>query len=480
MSDDEHLEDVVSLDVSEDELVALVSGIDRPRIINLVRNAPYLQQHVFRGFRPSRLPWPQVPTKLARDAWGDPRKFEVLVRLWIESNPDLLNEVGDISPDQVRDGIAELLARRGVENKLQLLWALRLDGREQVQQALEAGLADEIIAETSGLLSQVQSEVLAAALETTRGQVAELKETLAETETSLEDNRRLLQHKNEQLEAAQTRVTELEEEQKRLLARAEEQSREQQRLEAELHDVQQKLADEQAISAELRQSVRDLKATLQLQVESSRQEETQQQLNQALLNLEQGRQEAASLRLKLNRLEQKLDDAYIKRDEERERNEMLARQLDKADRAKEVIIEEKRKLTRKLEDLQRELTSARRQLRDQVVQERLDTLPLSELDERWLEEREAIRNFLHNLMSSLSPEDEALPTSADKWEMWSQWLERETSFVDDVLDALDSDVHLGSLENLEQAQQLLALRWYLLEYTRQVMLSAIQESAFPV
>jgi len=480
MSDDVQQESTPSQNLTEDEIAALVSGIERPQIVELVKHSSHLQQHIFRGFRPSRLPWDQVPARLAHHAYGDSGRLKTLIALWVASNGDLLDEVKAISPDQVREGVAELLARRGIESKLQVLWALRLDNREEVRQALEGGLADEITAETSELLSQVQSNVLIVALENAQAQVAELRDKLTEAESSREDSRRLLQHKNEQLEAAQAKITGLEEEQARLLARLEEQTLTQEKLEVELSATRQQLADVQAANTELRQSVRDLKATLQAQIESSRQEDTQQRLNEALWALEEVRKEAAGLRLKANKLEQQLENAYAGREEEREHNKALTQQLQRLERAKEVVIKEKRGLMQRIEVLQDDLDSTRHQLQDQVADEGLDVLRLSELDDRWLEEREAIRDYLHTLVSSLWAETETQPPETDQWGLWAQWLEREASLLRDVLTTLDSGINLDSVERVEDAQQLLALRWYLLEYTRQAMLSAAQESAFPV
>jgi myosin heavy subunit len=480
MSDDVQQESTPSQNLTEDEIAALVSGIERPQIVELVKHSSHLQQHIFRGFRPSRLPWDQVPARLAHYAYGDSGRLKTLIALWVASNGDLLDEVKAISPDQVREGVAELLARRGIQSKLQVLWALRLDDREEVRQALEAGLADEITAETSELLSRAQSNVLIVALENAQAQVAELRERLAEAESARDDSRRLLQRKNEQLEAAQAEIAGLQEERSGLVARVDEQVQVQGRLEAELLAIQQQLAEEQAANAELRKSVHDLKDTLRAQVESSRQEETQQRLNDALLALEAERKESASLRLKVNKLEQRLESAYARQDEEHQRSETLTQQLQRLERAKEVVIEEKRKLTRELEVLQGELDSIRRQSQDQAVHGVLETLPLSELDARWLEERQATRDYLHALMRSSSVHGEMPSLGADRWKLWSQWLEREASLVHDALGASGTDAHLDNVRNLEHAQQLLALRWYLLEYTRQAMLLADQEHSFPV
>jgi chromosome segregation ATPase len=480
MGDEEQQELIAPWDVTEDEIAALVSGIDRSRIVDLVKRTPHLQQHVFRGFRPSRLPWDHVPKRLARDAHGDPGRVKMLIAKWRESNRDLVDEVERISPDRIQEDVAELLAHRGVESKLQVLWALRLDDREEVQRALEAGLATELTAETSELLSRVEHNVLVAALKAAQTRATELDEKLSEAGSTLEDNQRLLQYKSIQLEALQAKIADLEEGRVQLLARADERAQVRETLEAELLAIQQQLAGEKATNAELRKSVRDLKTTLQIQIESSRQEETQQQLNEALLTLEEERRQTASLRLKLGRLEQRLESAYAKREEERERNDSFTQQLKKLEHAREVIIEQKRELTRRLEDLQSELDSARRQLRDEAVHEALEILPLSGLEDLWMEEREAVRDYLYALMGSLTAEDETPSSDLDKWELWFQWLEREAALVREVLSGLQKEASSGSVNSLRSAQQLLALRWYLLEYTRQAVLSALQESVFPL
>lgn len=478
MNDGERQQMGIPWDVTEGEVDALVSGIERALVIDLVKHSAHLRERVFRGFRPSR--WSQVPTRLARDAYGHPDRIETLVALWLKSNQDLLDQVGVIAPDEMREGVAQLLVRLGVENKLQVLWALRLDEREEVQQALEAGLADELTAETSELLSRVQRDELVAALEIARTQAAELEGKLAEAESALEDSGRLLQRKNAQLETVHAEMAELEEERDRLRVRLDEQTNVQEVLTAELSTAQQQLAEERKANAELRRSVRDLKSTLQIQIESSQQEEVQEQLNQTLVNLEEERKETADLRLHVGRLEQRLESAYAKREEERERNDALTLELKKLERAKEVIIEQKRELTQRLEDLQGELVTARRQLRDEAVHEALEALPLSGLEGLWMEERETVRDYLYTLMGSLTAEDEVPASDLDKGELWSQWLERETALVRGVLSGLQNEASSDSVNSLRRAQQLLALRWYLLEYTCQALLLALQESAFSV
>jgi hypothetical protein len=481
MGDIDYQEQISSWDVTGDEVAALVSEIDRALIVDLVKRSKYLQK-VFHGFRPSKLPWAQVPKRLAREVESDPSRLGQLVSLWVESNQDLLDQVSDISLDRLRESIAELLARRGVEDKFQVLWALRLDERDQVQQALAAGLSEEISAETSELLSLAQGKVLAVALETAQMQVAGLKRQLKEAEADLEDNQRLLQHKNEQLGESQAQVSklkaELEGKKAELEAGHKEWDRVRKQLEQELRDVQRELDDEQAISIELHQSVQDLKATLQAQVASSSQEETQQKLDKALLDLEQEHKESARLRLQVDGLRRDLEDTYTKRDEARDQNKVIVQKQKRLEYDKEVLIKQKRGLAQKLETIERERSDLHRQLQEQIVQETLTASPLSELEERWADERDAIRDYMRELIHSLSVEGEASSSEIDKERLWSQWLEREAALVHSIVTALDGSVDLDAVNELEDAQQLLTLRWYLLEYTRQAILLALQESAF--
>ncbi len=471
----QHIE-LTSLNVTSEELEALVAGIDRTRIVDLVKHSRYLKQ-MFRGFRPSRLPWSQVPARLARDAENNPGRFEALVGMWIESNNELLDEIVDISTDRLREELAELLARYGVESRLQILWALRFDGREKVQEALEAGLTEEIKDETSRLLSQAEQHTLALALETSRARVSELQSQLSEAESILKEANRLLRRKNEQIELGQAEVERLQEERQRLESQIDEQARGLEAFAVEQSQTQELLADERAKTEELRRSMRDLKETLRVQMASSRQEETQQKLNAALLSLEEERKASAELRLRLGKVEQKLEEAYAKRDLEQARSSDLVQQIERLAYDKDVIIEEKRQLIERVEDLQEQLRRARAHLQDRAVSETLARLPWKELDGRWSEEREEMRDQLRDLVSTVQRLDDAAFVPAGKWESWEKWVEVEMGLLQDILTSLEQ-VEEDSLVRLKQAQELLALRWYLLECTRQAILINLQETTF--
>jgi hypothetical protein len=106
--------------MSED-MERLVRGIDRRWITYIVRNTPYLQQSVFRGFRPDRLPWSSVPACLARDAVNDSTRRSALLYLSSRSNAELQSRVGaEVSAESFDEDVTALLARIGVEKRERL------------------------------------------------------------------------------------------------------------------------------------------------------------------------------------------------------------------------------------------------------------------------------------------------------------------------------------------------------------------------
>ena len=333
--------------------------------------------------------------------------------------------------------------------------------------------------ETSQLLSQAEQHTLALALETSRARVSELQSQLSEAESILKEANCLLRRKNEQIEMGQADVERLQEERQRFESQIDEQARGLEAFAVEQSQTQKLLAEERAKTEELRRSVRDLKETLRVQMASSRQEETQQKLNAALLRLEEERKAAAELRLHLGKAEQKLEEAYAKRDMEQARSSDLVQQIERLAYDKDVIIEEKRQLIERVEKLREQVRSARKQLQERAVTETWARLPWSELDERWLEEREAMRDYLHDLISAVQSQGDATSAPRDKWASWEQWIEVEMALLQDILTSLEK-ADEDSLGDLKQAQELLALRWYLLEYTRQVALSRLQQTAFSV
>jgi len=459
-------------ELSETDIVELIRGIDRKYIVELVKRSKYLQRRVFAGFRPTHLPWKQVPTRLARDASSDPNKLETLLNVWRESNRDLLEEVSALSTRNLREGVVELLIRRGVENRGRILWALRLDSRPEVQEALKQGLAQELSGETPALISRAQRTLLAEALETARKQLAEAEAKSHSIQAELDDLRRLVQHKIEQVETWRACYETAIAEQEQLRTRIAELEAQHQADQDTITELQRQLEDERAAAQELRRSVADLKATLRAQAE-------ERGTDEALLELEEERKTSARLRLKVEKLEQRLENAYIKRDEALEQVESLRRELKRVQYDKGVIIEEKRRLQAQVEELQAELKELRTQHDEQAYERVLAVIPIADLESAWLNARQAIREYIHSVLSVLRAEG-GTQAKVDKVALWQEWVEREVSLVKDVLAALDAYPEkkvLPDQTQLQEAQKLLALRWYLLEYTRQAIRHA-EETAF--
>lgn len=394
--------------LSEADIAELVQGIDREHIVRLVKQQEYLQRRVFAGFRPTHLPWRQVPKKLAQDAAGHPDRVDHLFNLWIRSNQDLLDEVSHLSVENLREGVVELLVRRGLEERKQILWALYIDGRPEVEQALEDGLERELVEEASVLISQAEANIL-------EEEVATLKE----------------QRRSDQ----QT-----------------------------IMNLQRQLAEEQERVQELRRSVKDLRSSLQAQSED-------RDLDEALLELEEERQNSARLRLKVESLTHDLRQAYEKRDGVRQKVESLEQEVQRLNHDKRVIIEEKRRLQERMEGLQTQVKNLRVRQSEQASERLMAAIPIEDLESAWQQAREDVRDHIHRVRAVLGTDPQST-VALDKNALWQDLVGRELSLVGEGLAELDTYPETGKLPEtvtFRKAQKLLALRWYLLEYTRQAV-----------
>jgi len=480
MNDEQTDKMVIAWDVTEEQLIALISGIERVRISNLVKSSNYLKRHVFPGFRPSRLPWDQVPQRLARYAQKLPDKIKTFLTMWIESNALLLSEAATVSLETLHDDVAEMLVRNGLENKLQVFWALRLTKRAEIQQALDSGLTEEILDETSALFTHARGEVLTSTLQEIQVQNVQLRQSLADKQQALEDSTRSLQHRKEQFEQSQRQLVALKEQLEQEETQFTAQAKRLNQTEEECRGLRQQVVA-QAVNTELHQSVKDLRESLEAQSRTRglQQGSVQQQYSETLLVLEEQRRENARLRLRLDKVEQDLKSTYSKRDEEIERNEALFQELAKAERTKEVIIQQKRELTMKLEVAERQLANIRYDLQQQTITEALRTISFSELEERWWIAREEIQQFLQSAMQSIAGAS-AEQAEVGMWATYQRWMQIEERLAQQAFNNLNTEAYTECLVNFEKGQQLLALRWYLLEYTRQVVLVMLQGSGFPL
>ncbi len=457
------------------ELEALVQGIDHREIVELVKNTRYLRQNVFAGYRPQKLPWHLVPSKLANDVRGNPQGLEILFSMWTRSNADLLADVEALDPDDLETGVAELLVEHGVENRLQLLWALRLDPREEIQSALESSLDHDLVDETSALLGRVEVTGLTAALRNAQHKATDLQAELDATRQRLSNLQEVLRHKTDQLQQIQAARAALDTDRQVLLERVGDLEMALRATEQASSEIQQERDEQAVLIQELRQSVTDLKASLRAQAESFRESDVQRNLDQALLELEEERKTSSSLRLQLSKLERQLSSALDKRDEEQQRADGIQESLERSERVREVIISEKRKLTNNLQKAEQELTALRLQAQAAPEGEFLLGLPAEDVGKHWNQAQSTIRDQIQALVAHLKGGAESA-TSPDRRQTWDQWMAQEQTLIEEALapSAFDLDRAAETLPDLEKAQHLLALRWYLLEYTRQAIELALE------
>jgi chromosome segregation ATPase len=471
---DEAQSSIQLLDFTEEDVAELVRGIDRDWIIHLVKTIKHLQRRVFSGFRPSHLPWDKVPAKLAHDAVGDVDRLEVLLGAWIDSNEDLLDAISALPPGRLREGVIELLVRRGVTERRQILWALQLDERPEVQTLLEEGLARELSEEASGLVNRAKSTLLSDTLEETQSELAQVRAERDEAREEAQKFRSLADHHAKGVGKWRSFYEEVVEDKDRLQNQVEHLEKEHQTAQEANEELAEQLRTEQQRAYELGQSVEDLKSSLAAQAKD-------RELDRVLLDLEAERKNAARLRLKVESLTQERQNAYEKRDRVVEQVESLEQATGRLNHDKEVIIEQKRHLQERVQALQSELRELRMRRREQIEGQVMSALPIADLDSTWLHAREEIRDHIHGVVSALRTEPESA-VQTDKLTLWQNCLERELNLVKEGLAALDAYANNGVLPDIQtfqKAQELLTLRWYLLECTKQAI-QRTEMASFPV
>lgn len=458
MQDASTHERIVSLNLSESDMIELVSGITREKISDLVKKNKYLSQQVFRGFRPSRLPWSDVPVRLGKDAVGDPQKTSVLTTLWLESNQDLVSELANISPNDLRTELVQILVKRGLEEGGRILWALRLDDREKIQTVLVNGLSDELTDKSSPLMSQVAHIVLENEWQQAQQRLNQLEveyDTVKKLAAILELE---LQAANKQVSEWQAKHAEVTNAQEQLVQQLDQVQALREVDQDTISQLQQQLKYEQAESRELRQSITSLKDTLRQQAEAA------EGRDDLLLVLEGERKTSASLRLDIERLNLKLQEVYDKRDDALNSIAEAERQLDQALHDKEVVIEQKRILKEELDKLKQALETT------QVPQGFSLVLP-EELSLAWQAAQQEAHQQLRLLITTLSStRDESM--ESDKLQQWQNWMEKEELLLKSILNSLADYAASGqipALDPVESAQVILATRWYLLEYIRRLI-----------
>lgn len=466
---------VAELTITEADIVELVRGITKGQIIDLVKHNKYLKQELFRGFRPDHLPWQIVPERFARDARDDSQKISTLLDRWIECNQELIDKIASIPADKVRDELVPLLIEQGVEKRTQILWALRLDKRSGIREALTEGLAQELSDEASPLilLTQTVRTTINKAIEPIQRKLAKTVAERDEARATAVKLKRISEAKKAQAEKWQENYSTAVAEQERLHQQIAELQAQKQNNQESIAQLQQQLEYEQAEARELRQSISSLKATLRQQAEAA------EGRDDTLLELEEERKTSSSLRLELKKLEQKLLEAYEKRDNALSDVEEMEAQLDQAQHDKEVIINQKRELQARLDVVQEEMEDIQIQREQQAIHEVLEVVLPEDLESAWITARQEIHHQLHTILTTLAIGE---AEEADKLNQWRTWTAREVALVTKILEALTHYAETRQLPDrkpVETAQSLLTVRWYLLEYVRRAIVRLEDQQLFP-
>jgi hypothetical protein len=434
----EYAENVLQT-ASESDLECLVRGIKRDAIIDLVKRNQHLQQTVFHGFRATHLPWDRVPSKLARDARAlEQRRF--LLGLWLIFNKEICEHVSqDIHIETLEDDIAKLLATTSSIDPDRLYWALLLDEREEIQRGLKTQhLLQALLNPTSDLRIRVgfMQQLEAAKLE-----IASLHERIEGLES--------------ENDSATQKIAKLEKQRVDLL-------QEQAFLQIQNNEMQQRAERlHEQIS-----SLQEANKLLQAEID---------QLQSLSQNQDQKSEEETCL--KLLKLKNEVEIAYTKRDEERKHGADLEAQVAKLKYDKETLIHQKRVVQSQLEQTKKQLWEAQQvgQANGSQAQQqslRLDSVELQtrksastemgRFDALWLEAVETLK-YRFSLEEGTSSQ---VPSPVlDRWSDWRHWQYIEQLLVRPLLDS-PFPLSQDKLSELDRAQKLLVLRWYLLEWMR--------------
>lgn len=461
--------------ITDTEIMALVRGISKGQLVDLVKRDKYLQQEVFHGFRPDHLPWHLVPERFARDAMVNSQRMSVLIKLWLECNQELITKTGRIPADKLREEIIVLLIEQGIEKRDQILWALRLDERSEIREALAEGLEQELSAESSQLILLIQTVQTAVykAIEPVQHKLTETFAQRDEAVAAIDKLRRIYEATKVQAEKWQADCATAVAKQEQLNEQLAELQAQKQVDQEAVAQLQQQLEYEQAEARELRQSISSLKATLHQQAKLA------EGRDDILLELEAERKSSSSLRLENKKIEQKLVEAYEKRDDALSHMEELEAQWAQAHHDKEVIIKQKRDVQARLDKIVEELETTRTHRGQEAIQQLSEIALPEEVESAWLTARQEVHQQLQAMLAVLAMSE--TEPEADKLSQWQRWIDKEILLVTETLQALATNAETKQLprrKSVESAQSLLTVRWYLLEHIRRAILHLEEQTLF--
>ena len=416
---------------SLDNLNLLSQGISQKCIVTMVKRLPALKV-LFKGFRPGHLPWHRVPTTLAQYAHNDHKKTGMLVSHWFHTreNFELHNLVIEkIASPNLRQSIIGILAEVGVERRNALLCALLLDARTEVREAITDEVRNELLDEKSELVSEAQAHWQK--LEQEREIECRLKDSvdrIMEAQSQLDERAR-------QLEELQTRFDELQQSSNQTKKAL---------LDTEIarEDAFQQKESWKSVAAEAQSNAQDAEADFH-------------RLKLHNADLQSQLQDFAKVKARVGELES----AQIAIEGQKRHAEHSHRHLEKEHAKTQRLLEDERKHPR-------------------------HSVSLALLDDSWRETLTSLASHLRaHLVIEVSPADttssEEISQQNQRAKDWQEWQTLETSFARHLLeDGFDFEVAFPDiledcLNESGRAQQLLSLRWYLIEGFRRRLLELL-------
>ena len=395
------LKDEVEVPVDRDAIRSLVEMLSKSRVKQLRKNNKWAE---IRGF-PNNAVSPQVRKLLTVKIEGESKYRKTLVLYWLVDHRDLLKQIEEsVSVESIRDDVLDLLSN-GAEAD-EIAWALRFSTREEIRDAVDEELWNELHDEQSTLLAQYSLQ------------------RLEEEYEELESRNNELRQKNSTLEK---RVKQLDDELSTAESKLEEQREKSNRLEGEIDSLKDEKANLESELDNQNQALGDVKGELE------QEKKGHQKAKGQLSNLQR------KMSKELETIVDALGTSDLPDDHEDATNVILSHIED--------LQEECRSLEDTVEDLEHEL--------DQLAP------ALPHIRREWAN---TLESFHQEVDAQLEKAEEASDSHAPE-DDWSEWLSRERSTITDVLANLEqpTDQHLSKTKNI---QDLLRLRWYLLEWIR--------------
>lgn len=396
-----------SFSATEDDWQRLASLLSKNHLTEIVKRDKHLQQHEFSGFRPTHLPWQRASNTIAKHAQSCSLTRAALIEMGlITPHSLLLSRVKEeISIDTIEDNVTRLLGSIGCTEKEQnlLLWALLLDGREEIQQALGNGLHDNLLDASSALVLKAKLYKLE----------YQLQENMQEF-NAIRDERDNLKPQVEQIPLLQSTIKQMQE---------------------DIANIQGQLTQERLLHND---------ALRCLENEYNAQNE----------NLIAAQNEANNLQKALT--------------EERGKTQALEDSLTQ-------LVQEREALGAQVQLLEDRLAQARTEICVLLDKRQEIRIPesLLRLDAAWKNATRDLSNHLHATLVEQPLKHHIGITTTEKINDWEYWQQKEFTLVRSILSSSPQFLTPLDLSNIENVQQLLVLRWYLLEWLERSILEML-------